>query len=106
MQTGSVKRHGRGWRGYWRENGKSRATKTFARKGEARAALNRELDRLALGDAYMAPITFAELAERFLAQYGAGAETRKFARRRLRRPLDAFGAAQAGDSPRKRSSAC
>ena len=61
MQTGSVQRHGRGWRGYYREDGKSRATKTFARKGEARAALNRELERIGLGDAYIAPITVQEL---------------------------------------------
>lgn len=36
MQTGTVTRHGRGWRGYWREDGKRRATKTYEREGEAR----------------------------------------------------------------------
>jgi integrase len=97
MQTGSVLRSGRGWRGHWRENGKSRATATYARKGAARAALNRELDRIALGDAYMAPITLRELADRFLAQYDRAPKTIKCARGRLVRPLGAFGDAQAGD---------
>ena len=102
MQTGSVSRHGRGWRGYWREkeNGtwKRRATReTYARKGEARAALNAELDRLAKGAAYVAPITLQELADRWHDQYVAAPQTRKYATRRLVRPLDALGDAQAGD---------
>src|SRR4051794_33215024 len=97
MQTGSVLRCGRGWRGYWRENGKRRGTATFARKGEARAALNRELDRIALGDAYMAPITLRELADRWLAQYDRAPKTVKCAKGRLVRVLEAFGDAQAGD---------
>lgn len=61
MQTGTVTRHSRGWRGYWREDGKRRATKTYERKGEAREALNREFDRVRRGDAYQAPITLREL---------------------------------------------
>ena len=73
MQNGTVTRHGRGWRGYWREGGRSRATKTYQRKGEARAALNRELDRMRLGEGYMAPITLRELSDRWLAQYTAAA---------------------------------
>ena len=97
MQTGSVTRHGRGWRGYWREGGKRHATKTFQRKGEARDALNRELERVRLGDSYLPPITLAELAERFIAQYGAAPQTVKYAERRLVRPLAALGDAQAGD---------
>ena len=97
MQAGSVVRHGRGWRGYYREAGKSRATKTFARKGEARAALNHELERIGLGDAYIAPITVQGLCDRFLEQYAAAPQTVKNVRRRLVRPLAAFGDAQAGD---------
>src|SRR3954453_16102930 len=97
MQTGTVGRNGRGWRGRWREAGKLRTTETKRPKGEARAALNRELDRIALGDRYRAPITLAELAERFLAQYAAAPQTIKYAERRLKRPLAAFGTAQAGD---------
>jgi integrase len=97
MQTGSVGRNGRGWRGRWREDGKLCTTATYAKKGEARQALNDELDRLALGDRYRPPITLSQLAERFLAQYSPGPKTRKYARLRLKRPLDQFGDAQAGD---------
>jgi hypothetical protein len=61
-----------GWRDYWREDGKRRATATYERKGEARAALNREFDRMRLGDAYRPPILFRELAERFLAHSPIG----------------------------------
>lgn len=97
MQVGSVVRHGRGWRGYWRENGKRRATATYPRKGEARAALNRELDRLALGPAYRAPITFAELVERFTKQHDVQPQTLHTIEKRLKRPLAAWGAAEASD---------
>jgi len=75
MQTGSVLRSGRGWRGYWREDGRRRATATYARKGEARAALNAEFDRLRMGAAYRAPITLQGLADRFLDQYLAAPRT-------------------------------
>ena len=50
MQVGTVVRNGRGWRGQWREDGKRQSTATYPKKGEARAALNRELDRVAQGD--------------------------------------------------------
>jgi integrase len=97
MQNGTVTRHGRGWRGYWREDGKRRATATYERKGEAREALNREFDRIRQGDRYMPPITLRELCDRWLAQYVAAPQTVKHARRRLVRPLAALGDAQAGD---------
>jgi integrase len=97
MQTGSVVRHGRGWRGYYREGGKRHATETCKTKGEARARLNDELDRIRQGAAYRAPITLRELADRFLEQYIAAPRTVTAARQRLRRPLDAFGDVQAGD---------
>jgi integrase len=97
MQIGSVTRHGRGWRGYWREDGKRHATGTYQRKGEARAALNAELDRLALGDRFRPPITLAGLSDRFLEQYAAAPVTIRNARRRLVRPLAALGDVQAGD---------
>lgn len=97
MQTGSVTRHGRGWRGHWREDGRRHSTATYAKKGEARAALNAELDRIALGDRYRAPITLEELCDRFLAQHPASEQTITYARRRLVRPLKALGEAQAGD---------
>jgi integrase len=97
MQTGSVLRCGRGWRGYWREDGKRRATAVFARKGDARRELNTQLHRVALGAAYREPITLQQLADRWLAQYVAAPQTVKYARRRLVRPLAALGDAQAGD---------
>jgi integrase len=97
MQTGSVKRHGRGWRGYWREDGRSRATKTTRTKGEARRRLNTELDRLELGDRYRPPITLRELTDRWLAQYTAAPGTIRDANARLVRPLAALGNAQADD---------
>jgi integrase len=97
VQTGSVVRHGRGWRGYWVEDGKRRATRTYERKGEARAALNSELDRLRLGDAYRPPITLDELCGRFLDQYIAASVTIKYARVRLQRARAALGGAQARD---------
>lgn len=62
--TGTVTRHGRGWRGYWREDGKRKATSTYERKGEAREALNREFDRIKLGASYRAPITLREPGRR------------------------------------------
>src|SRR6185312_11831902 len=97
MQTGSVGRHGDGWRGRWREDGRQRTTRTVRTKGEARALLNAELRRLELGDRFRAPITFAELAGRFIDQYVAAPQTVKYARIRLKRPLAAFGDAQASD---------
>src|SRR4051812_53254 len=97
MQTGSVTKHGDGWRGYWREDGKRRATRTTRTKGEARRLLNVELDRIELGDRYMAPITLRELADRFIAQHVAAPQTLTYAKRRLVRPLAAFGDAQARD---------
>jgi integrase len=97
MQTGTVGRNGRGWRGRWREDGRLRTTATYAKKGEARAALNRELDRLALGDRYQAPITLRELSERFLEQYSPSPRTNYYVKLRLKRPLDAYGDAQARD---------
>jgi hypothetical protein len=104
MQTGTVTRHGRGWRGYWREDGKRRATGVYQRKGEAREALNQEFNRIRLGDRYMPPITLRELSDRFLAQHVAAPQTISYARRRLVRPLASFGDAQAGISLPRRSS--
>jgi hypothetical protein len=49
MQTGWVERHGRGWRGGWREHGTKRYTAHVAKKGDARALLNDELRRIEQG---------------------------------------------------------
>ncbi len=97
MQTGSVTRHGRGWRGRWYEGGRYRATSTVRTKGEARRMLHQELDRLEQGDRYVPRITLRELADRFLSQYTAAPGTVKDARVRLVRPLAALGDAQASD---------
>jgi integrase len=97
VQTGSVTRHGNGWRGRWREAGRLHATRTVRTKGEARGLLNAELARIEQGDRYRAPITLEELADRFLDQYDRAPKTVKCARGRLVRPLAALGQAQAGD---------
>lgn len=97
MQTGTVTRHGRGWRGYWREDGKRHATATHAKKGEARADLNRQLERIALGAAYRAPVTFRELVDRFTAQHDVQPQTLTGINKRLKGPLAAWGDAQARD---------
>lgn len=97
MQRGSVGRHGDGWRARWREHGHLRSTRTVPTKGEAARLLHAELDRLAQGERYMAPITFAALVDRFLCQYAAAPQTILNARRRLQRPLAAFAHAQAAD---------
>ncbi len=64
MQTGWVERHGRGWRGGWREHGTKRYTTHVAKKGDARALLNDELRRIEQGSRYHPDLTLAELAER------------------------------------------
>jgi hypothetical protein len=69
MQTPSASRHGKGWRGYWREAGKMRTTAVYPKKSDAQAAVQVELDRLRLGAAYRAPITLQELSDRWLAVY-------------------------------------
>lgn len=97
MQTGSVTRHGRGWRGRWHEGGRYRSTPTVRTKGQARQLLRVELDRLEQGDRYVPRITLRELADRFLDQYTAAPGTVRDARVRLVRPLAALGDAQASD---------
>jgi integrase len=97
MQRPSASRHGRGWRGYWRETGKRRATGVYRLKSDAIAAAQVELDRIALGDRYRAPITFNALADRWLDQYVAAEVTIKYARVRLQRARKVLGDAQAAD---------
>jgi integrase len=98
MQRGWVERHGNGWRGRWREDGKLRSTRHTRLKGEATQLLEQELDRIRLGGAWISPITFDELCDRFLAQYNPGnPRTVDFARARLARARATFGTAHAAD---------
>jgi integrase len=98
MQRGWVEKHGNGWRGRWREDGKLRSTRHTRLKGEATALLEVELDRIRLGEAWISPITFDELCDRFLAQYNPGTpRTIGFARARLARARATFGTAHAAD---------
>ncbi len=101
MQRGTVVRHGRGWRGRWREHGRIRSTATYGTKDAAKAALVDALARMERGERFR-PLppdpTFRELATRWLAQYAAPSpKTHLCARGRLVRPLAAFGDARAGD---------
>lgn len=97
MQTGSVSRNGRGWRGRWREDGRRCSTATVRTKGEARRLLNVELERIELGARYRPPITFAELVERHRRQHDVSPATVTVTEVRLRRPLAAWGEALAAD---------
>jgi len=54
MQRGTVGRHGDGWRGRWREDGRLRSTRTVRTKGEASRLLDAELRRLELGERWNA----------------------------------------------------
>ena len=97
MQTGTVTRHGRGWRGYWREDGKRHSTKTVTKKGEARRLLNAELGRLEQGDQYRPPITVRELGDRFLAAHQAQPATIAKLRHQLKMINAVIGDVRASD---------
>ena len=101
MQVGSVLKHGRGWRGYWREDGKRHATATYAKKGQAQAALKREFDRLADPDAHrrrlLAALTLRELANRFLATREVAPKTMQKLNACLKPVLERWGDSPASD---------
>jgi integrase len=97
MQAGSVKRHGSGWRGRWREDGRLRSTRIVATKGEARELLQAELDRIRLGERWREPVTLAQLVERFLMQHQAQPRTVAKVTKQLTRPVAVFGHVQACD---------
>jgi len=97
MQTGWVERHGRGWRGGWREHGTKRYTAHVAKKGDARALLNDELRRIEQGSRYRPDLTLAELAERFKAQHDASPRTREKVEIALKQPLALWGTLPAGE---------
>src|SRR3954468_931176 len=91
MQAGWVERHGRGWRGGWRENGQKQYTASVPKKGDARALLNDQLRRLEQGPRYRPQLTLAELAERFTAQHSALPRTREKIQAALTQPLSLWG---------------
>src|SRR5690242_2445989 len=95
MQRGSVEKHGRGWRGRWREGGRVRHTRTVERKGDAQRLLAREIRRMESGGLWVEPVKLADMFERFMARYTRQENTRKAARARMARPLAAWGGALA-----------
>lgn len=97
MQTGWVERHGRGWRGGWRENGTKHYTRHVAKKGDARELLNDQLRRLEQGSRYDPHLTLTELAERFTAQHDASPKTREKLKNALKQPLSQWGSLPAAD---------
>jgi integrase len=87
MQRGTINKHGRGWRGSWREDGKRRTTKVCRTRGEAGRLLDAELRRLELGDTYVAPVTplrLSALVADYLDRHQAQPATITKLRRQLR----------------------
>jgi integrase len=93
MQTGQVYKLGRSWAYRYRAPDGSRPQKGgFTTKGEARAALNELLRRLALGqDNRPEPPTLAKLVDEYLEQHVAAEITLTTLRYRLRHAVEAFG---------------
>jgi integrase len=92
MQLGTIQRHGRGWRGSWREDGRRRTTPTCRTQGEAKRLLKAQLDRLELGDSYVAPIAPLHLSA-LVADYLERHQAQPATITKLRRQL---GAAERG----------
>jgi integrase len=97
VQTGWVERHGRGWRGGWREHGTKHYTAHVPRKGDARALLNEQLRRLEQGGRYQPDLTFTELVDRFAAQHDAAPKTKQKLGVALKQPVNLWGHLAAGD---------
>jgi integrase len=97
MQRGTITKHGRGWRGSWREDGRRRTTPVCRTSGEAKRLLKVELDRLELGAGYRAPITVRELGDRFLAAHQGQQSTVDKLRHNLKRLCTVIGDLQATD---------
>ena len=98
MQLGTIQRHGRGWRGSWREDGRRRTTPTCRTQSEAKRLLKAQLDRLEQGDTYVAPITLQQLCDRFLERHQAQPVTIQKVRYQLETLTTAIGGSvQASD---------
>lgn len=95
MQLGWVERHGRGWRGAWRDGGhrtsRRRYTPVVERKGEARHLLEEELRLARRGIHIDHGLTLADLAARFHAQHSAAPRTIEKLHTALLRPLQLWG---------------
>jgi integrase len=91
MQTPKAYKHGRGWRGRWREGGKYHWTAVVRTRGEALTLVKKELDRIEQGDAYVAVVTFGELCDRFLAAYQGADATRDKLRHNLKVARERLG---------------
>jgi integrase len=94
MQTGQVYKLDKSWAYRYRAPDGRRPQKAgFATKGEARAALNEALRRLAQGDTSRRdPPTLSALVAEYLAQHVAEDVTIETLRYRLQHAVDAFGA--------------
>ena len=97
MQVGWVERHGRGWRGGWRENGKKHYTPSVSKKGYARALLDDQRRRIEQGTRYCPTSLFAELIRRFQVQHDASARTRERMAGSLNNLLSCGGMSAAAD---------
>ncbi len=95
MQLGWVERHGRGWRGAWREgghrDGRRHYTPIVKRKNEARRLLQEQLNQARRGIQVDPSLTLAELAARFHAQHAVSCRTSEKLRGALLRPLQMWG---------------
>jgi integrase len=95
MQLGWVERHGRGWRGVWREGGhrtsRRHYTPVVERKGEARRLLEEQLRLARRGIRVDKNLTLADLVARFHAQHSAAPRTTEKLHNALRRPLQLWG---------------
>ncbi|MGH3429400.1 MAG: tyrosine-type recombinase/integrase, partial [Mycobacteriales bacterium] len=95
MQLGWVERHGRGWRGVWRDgghrDGRRHYTPIVARKGDARCLLEDQLRLARLGIHVDPSLTLADLAARFHTQHPASPRTIEKLRNALLRPLEMWG---------------
>lgn len=95
MQLGWVERHGRGWRGAWREgghrDGRRHYTPIVRRKSDARRLLEDQL-RLTRRGIHVDPdLTLADLSARFHAQHAVSRRTSEKLRGALVRPLQMWG---------------
>lgn len=95
MQLGWVERHGRGWRGVWRDggrrDGRRRFTPIVARKGDARRLLEEALEQQRRGISVDPTLTLAQLAERFHEQHDASERTAEKLRNALKQPIRLWG---------------